>query len=239
MDAFYLFPYINFLNSELLPGEWFSYDEKKYDPGTAVFARPQQFVTNEEGEKYPAMVKYVFYIGAAGAGGHGYSSWGNSGSLNGGAGAGGALIKFGVKTDQGITASIIVGAGGNGGLEMKGHAWDGGGCTPGGESSVTVYGQTFTAGGGRDSGYSDYRYYPASGGTGSPSAPPSFVHEGEYTIANGGNSTGTWNQPGLGGMIDNLRAGSGGIGGTYGNGGRGSRGEDGWVLVRWYYYDGE
>jgi hypothetical protein len=218
------------------PGEWFSFDEKVYRPGAAVFIHPQQFVTDEDGDKYPAMVNYLFYVAGAGAGGRGNSWWGVSGRLNGGAGGGGALMKIGVKSDKGITASIIAGAGGSGGLWMSGHRWDGGGYSPGGDSQVTLYGQTFTAGGGQNSGFSDDRYYPAPGGTGSPSYPPDFVSE--YEIADGGKSTGEWTPPGSGGTIDNLKAGSGGKGGIR-ESVIGDTGEDGWVRVRWYYYDGE
>jgi len=221
----------------IYPGEWFTSEERLYTPGSGIFIHQQQLITNDDGTKYPAMVRYVFYVAGAGAGGNGYSSWGVSGSLNGGAGGGGCLEKIVLKSDQGITATIMVGAGGTAGTEMRGHAWPGPGVSSGGGSSVTLYEQTFTAGGGQPSGYSDYRYHPAPGGVGTPLVPPAFVDE--YVIANGGATNGVWNQPGVGGKIDTFSAGTGGVGGTYSGGGTGRLGENGWVRIIWSFYDGQ
>ena len=92
------------------------------------------------------------------------------------------------------------------------------GTLSGEDSNVTLFGHTFTAGGGQ----------PNRGGTASPLNPPDFV--ADYTISNGQYSI----QNRSGGRIDGFSAGDGG---NHGNELR--AGQDGWVRVRWHYYDGQ
>ncbi|MCL2139265.1 MAG: fibronectin type III domain-containing protein [Treponema sp.] len=218
----------------IFPCEWFTYGETVYGPGTAVFNQPVQYIVDEDGNKFPAMVKYIFYIGAGGAGGRGGSEWGTNGVLDGGAGAGGAMIKLVFSTDKGILAYITVGKGGSPGIYQYGHAWDNPGVSSGGASTVTVYDHTFTAFGGNFSPYTNYNYYPAPGGTGSPLIPPDFIEE--YIIADGEQTYGIRAKPGAGGKIDGHSAGAGGNGGSRRNG---DPGEDGSVRIQYSYYDGQ
>jgi hypothetical protein len=219
------------------PGQFFTSMEKTYGPGSAVYNHPAQYITDDEGTKNSILVRYVIYIAGASAGGNPYSSWGVNGNLQGGSGAGGSLIKLTIYSYEGLKAVISPGHAGHGGVENRGHARPAESPGPGGNSSVVINGHTFTAGGGQPSVYSDYRYYPAPGGIGTPLIPPDFVTE--YVIANGQSTNGIWNQPGAGGKIDKVQAGTGGIGGTGSNGGYGRMGEDGFVKVTCYYYDGQ
>jgi len=219
------------------PGQFFSYEERVYSPGSMVFSHPEMFFIDEDGNTVTVEVTYEICIGGSGAGGNGTSSWGINGRLNGGPGAGGAAIRFRIRSKKGLVVNGIIGHGGSGGTEMRGHAWPGPGISPGGDTIVTVFDYDFIAGGGQSSGYSDYAYHPASGGRGMPLNPPDFVYD--YIIANGENVSGVWNQPGAGGKIGSFAAGGGGIGGTGSNGGWGRPGENGSVRIRWWYYDGQ
>jgi len=221
------------------PGEWFTYDEKIYSPGTATFNHPVKYITDDDGNKVAVDVVYEFYLGGGGGPGSGSLYWSDNGQLDGGSGSGGAAMRLKLRSNQGLTAYLQIGKGGQGNPESLGTANLKPGRTQGEDSTVTIYNQTFTAQGGQYAPYSSKTWYHVPGGIGLPLYPPDFVYD--YEIANGGDApAGNATKPGAGGKIGLFQAGSGGCGGISSHGGHsGSPGGDGSIIVRYYYYDGQ
>jgi hypothetical protein len=176
-------------------------------------------------------IRFEVYIGGAGAGGGGWRGWGSQ-DVPGGSGSGGAAIKLVFTKTTAVDFSMIVGKGGDGAGGVDGNSGASPGGT-GGASSIIIDGVTFTAGGGTGcQGEASTGHYPGPGGTCSPSTPPSGI---AMTSVNGGTGSGSWTPAGVGGAIDDFKAGNGGEG-AHRTKYNGSGGENGSIRIHYYEY---
>jgi len=165
----------------------------------------------------PYFLEYLVIAGGGGGAGSGNGTTAGGGgaggyrtNVSGQASGGGSPAEGAITLTEGLTANIIVGAGGAGGLN---HAYPGYGyvATEGSVSSLS--GPAFTAvsttGGGRGAAWEGFAPSTTggSGGGGSGTGAAGTANEG-YA---GGNGAGNWDADGRGG-------GGGGAGGVGGNG---------------------
>lgn len=93
----------------------------------------------------PAGIRSLYVFGLGGGGGGG-SGAGRDSTIHGGGGGGGGgacYVALWVSCTPGETATIVIGAGGTGGAAVS-EATDGNDGNPGGDTTLTVGGQTYT-----------------------------------------------------------------------------------------------
>jgi hypothetical protein len=163
----------------------------------------------------PATALYKVTIKGGGGGGGGSQSNDSTGTKwgGGGGGAGGTTLAI-VKMSAGDTAAVVIGAGGAGGAAASiGQN--------GGDSTVTIAGNTYTAGGGAGAGTLSQQnayYYAGDGGAGTIRGEAGSVG---YSMFGGTGKAVGGSGGGAGGGVSTTSA---GMAGTDGGGGAGATG---------------
>ncbi len=149
-------------------------------------------------------IAFVLIGGGGGGGNGGWGSNGSSGSGGGGGGAGGTLISKAIPLTQ-YTCTVTIGAGGAGGVGVSGALVKDG--TSGGNTSITINGITYTAGGGGggksginpDGGsFSNYGFGGVGGNTTYDSSLNLYI-DSSYNGTNGSNAIQSAGTSGAGG----------------------------------------